>query len=316
MDEDRGSTKESIISSLSSQSDLPSQYDRSQYDSAFEGSEPPVASRFQTSPSSKGTQKQSTSQLDAEIVANYNKNFRVSGYIQNKLLKNRSRYSKSQDSDISSYIDLDKYTQSQDSILSDSYVKLSQVLRHHEGPIWVMKFSPDGKYLCSAGQDAKVIVWIVGTVPFSSTSSSISNLNMYEDIDDSSHDSKEENSNQFNYIQSKSLNSNDNIIHPVPYRVFEGHTSDVVDIAWSRSNFILTASLDKTVCLWLVSRHEMMKCFRHPDIVTCVDFHPIHDHLFISGSFDCKLRLWEILPNDHVRAWAQTPETVRSALAS
>ena len=31
----------------------------------------------------------------------------------------------------------------------------------HEGPIWIMKFSPCGKYLASAGEDGKILVWEV-----------------------------------------------------------------------------------------------------------------------------------------------------------
>ena len=39
----------------------------------------------------------------------------------------------------------------------------------------------------------------------------------------------------------------------------------------------------------------MLQTFSHNDIVTCVDFHPVHDRYFISGSFDGKIRLWDII---------------------
>lgn len=40
-------------------------------------------------------------------------------------------------------------------------VLLSQSIHAHEGPIWVIKFSCDGKYLATAGQDAIVKIWEV-----------------------------------------------------------------------------------------------------------------------------------------------------------
>jgi WD40 repeat protein len=200
----------------------------------------------------------------------------------------------------------------QEPILSFMSTKLCQTISHHQGPVWVAKFSPDGKYLCTGGQDCRAYVWIVGLLPLASSYSSLSNIahsSGYEDHDDShSHDSKEE----MYSSQNRQHNNPDVIIHPEPYRIYEGHTADIVDIAWSKSNFILTASLDKTVSLWLVSSSERIQFFQHSDIVTSVDFHPIHDRYFISGCFDRRLRFWDILPDGHVRAWAQTPDTITS----
>mmetsp|Transcript_28057 Transcript_28057/g.47180 ORF Transcript_28057/g.47180 Transcript_28057/m.47180 type:complete len:873 (+) Transcript_28057:128-2746(+) len=101
-------------------------------------------------------------------------------------------------------------------------------------------------------------------------------------------------------------------IHPEPYRILEGHTGDVIDVAWSKSHFILSASTDKTVCLWHVSRAERLQYFRHPDIVTAVEFHPAHDRYYISGCFDRKLRVWDIIPDGIVQEWTQTTDTITS----
>lgn len=35
-----------------------------------------------------------------------------------------------------------------------------------------------------------------------------------------------------------------------PVRVFEGHKSDVVDLSWSHSDFLCSASIDHTIMLW------------------------------------------------------------------
>jgi WD40 repeat protein len=119
-----------------------------------------------------------------------------------------------------------------------------------------------------------------------------------------------------------------------PVATFKGHTAEVVDLAWSqqpppfvpgkskRNNkkkrhthepFLLSASLDKTVRLWHMSRPEApLHLFQHADMVTCVDFHPTNDSYFVSGGFDSKLRLWSIA-NGRVKAYAQCPDIITSA---
>ena len=83
-----------------------------------------------------------------------------------------------------------------------------------------------------------------------------------------------------------------------PLRVWRGHKADVLDIAWSSTDFLLSASMDKTVRLWHISMDECLRIFVHNDFVTSVDFNPTDDKFFLSGSLDEKLRLWNI--PDHV----------------
>ena len=92
----------------------------------------------------------------------------------------------------------------------------------------------------------------------------------------------------------------DVIIYPIPTRVYtNGHNEPIVDITWSKSNFLLTASSDKTVSLWHVSQSDRLQSFSHNGIVTSVDFHPVHDRYFISGCFDGKIRFWDVITNRH-----------------
>jgi WD40 repeat protein len=39
-----------------------------------------------------------------------------------------------------------------------------------------------------------------------------------------------------------------------PFCQYQGHTSDLLDVSWSKNYFILTSSMDKTVRLWHISR--------------------------------------------------------------
>jgi WD40 repeat protein len=203
--------------------------------------------------------------------------------------------------------------------------RLVQTIKFHHGAIWAMKFSPCGAYLCTAGQDLNIVIWSVGPLPADAHESeeggeksaaaraaaaqaAMSAANNTTNRRSFGHgDSKK--SPLFNEgVELKPF------INPVPYRVLEGHTGDVIDIAWSKSKFILSASTDKTVCLWHVSRAECLQFFRHPDIVTAVEFHPAHDRYYISGCFDRKLRVWDIIPDGVVQEWTQTTDTVSVCL--
>lgn len=101
------------------------------------------------------------------------------------------------------------------------------------------------------------------------------------------------------------------VINPNPIQRFEKHEKDVVNLSWSNTDFLISASLDKTARLWHPSRHICLSIFKHPDAVTAVAFHPKEDKYFVSGGFDKKLRIWNI-PNGRVAAWNQAPEVITS----
>ena len=105
-------------------------------------------------------------------------------------------------------------------------------------------------------------------------------------------------------------------ICPTPLRVFVGHTQDVIDISWSKSHFILSASADHNVRLWHVTRGDCLQVFRHPDIATSIDFHPLHDRYFVSGCFDRRLRIWDIISNARTKEWVSLSETVSKSSSS
>ena len=91
-----------------------------------------------------------------------------------------------------------------------------------------------------------------------------------------------------------------------PLQIYRDHVGDVIDIAWSASNFLLSASLDKTVRLWHVSRPDCLMICRHPDVVSGVAFHPLNDRYFLTGCLDKKLRVWDMQGGTPVvTAWAQ-----------
>eukprot|EP00300_Choanocystis_sp_HF-7_P012320 c17841_g1_i2.p1 GENE.c17841_g1_i2~~c17841_g1_i2.p1 ORF type:complete len:494 (-),score=120.85 c17841_g1_i2:124-1605(-) len=83
---------------------------------------------------------------------------------------------------------------------------------------------------------------------------------------------------------------------------YTGHEADIVDLAWSKNKFLLSASMDKTVRLFHVSRPEHITIYPHRDFVTSVCFHPQEDKFFVSGCMDHTLTLWHIPENRRVKS--------------
>eukprot|EP00475_Leptophrys_vorax_P043343 TRINITY_DN8318_c0_g1_i2.p1 TRINITY_DN8318_c0_g1~~TRINITY_DN8318_c0_g1_i2.p1 ORF type:complete len:561 (-),score=116.19 TRINITY_DN8318_c0_g1_i2:211-1785(-) len=188
------------------------------------------------------------------------------------------------------------------------------------GPVWTMKFSPDANYLAVAGSDANVRVWTVTGSPADiefteqlarKARKETQGTNPPDDINDDIKDDLPEETPQTSTFPSRIQDGYD-IINSTLFRKFRGHSSDVVDLSWSPTNFLLTASLDRSVRLWHVSKEKCLGKFQHADFVTSVAFHPSQVRLFLSGSYDKILRIWNIL--DHrVINYEQTDTIITSA---
>ncbi|XP_057542374.1 uncharacterized WD repeat-containing protein C3H5.08c-like isoform X2 [Amaranthus tricolor] len=171
-----------------------------------------------------------------------------------------------------------------------------QEIEAHKGMIWTMKFSPDGQYLATAGEDGVVRVWRVNSVDSS-----------IEKFPEESTDSPKKDENTVKVpvvIPDKMFN-----IQEFPVQEFHGHTADVLDLAWSESNFLLSSSMDKTVRLWKIGSNTCLSTFHHTDYVTCVQFNPINNQYFISGSIDGKVRIWGV-SNQRVLDWVDIRDAV------
>ncbi|KAF3770605.1 WD40 repeat-like protein [Cryphonectria parasitica EP155] len=147
------------------------------------------------------------------------------------------------------------------------------------GAIWATEFSKDGKFLAAAGKDGVVRVWAVISTP------------------EERRAQEEE--------EASIAPVGERLSAPVfverPVREFSGHTNEVIDLSWSKNNFLLSTSMDKTVRLWHVTRDDCLCQFKHKDVVTKVAFHPTDDRFFLAGNLDMTLRLWSI-PDKQV-AW-------------
>ncbi|GJN27663.1 hypothetical protein PR202_gb15705 [Eleusine coracana subsp. coracana] len=182
-----------------------------------------------------------------------------------------------------------------------SAVYMDQEIKAHKGSIRVMKFSPSGWYLASGGEDCVVRIWQITEVETSSK--------LYRGGD--SHGCEERvkvlktklskgQSHAFAVIPKKSFRISDTPLHE-----FHGHTSDILDMTWSQSDYLLTSSKDKTVRLWKAGCDGCLAVFKHKDYVTCIQFNPVDEKYFISGSLDGKVRIWDVL-DKRVTDWADT----------
>ncbi|KIW86038.1 hypothetical protein Z517_01432 [Fonsecaea pedrosoi CBS 271.37] len=154
--------------------------------------------------------------------------------------------------------------------------------------IWAMEFSRDGRYLAAAGQDRKLRVWEV--------ISSADDREMEEKLAETDNDGEK-------------VKLNAPVFKSKLIREYDGHTSSILDLSWSKNNFLLSSSMDKTVRLYHVSRLECLCAFKHNDFVTSIQFHPRDDRFFLAGSLDSKIRLWSI-PDKHVAYWTQVSDMV------
>jgi len=180
------------------------------------------------------------------------------------------------------------------------FVRMEQVIFHHKGAIRTMKFSVDGRYLASGGEDGIVRVWSV-----------VGNFQQYAHTKDL----------QNRKAKMKNLRNHPkpplgSILNPSPYREYSGHKAEVTDLDWSvERKFILSASIDTTVMLWSISKTNCLRLFRHADYVSSVRFHPTNSSYFVSASYDAKIRIWHIV--DHrVVAWEKLETLVTAAAFS
>jgi WD40 repeat protein len=157
------------------------------------------------------------------------------------------------------------------------------VSRSTKKEIFVMEFSADGKYLAAAGKDATIRIWKVISSPLARLA--------YKSQEGQTKKTPEKRGRRskgrvYPYAP---------VFHPNPIRIFKGHSHNIISLDWSKNDFLISGSMDRTVRLWHVDRSECLQTFPHEDFVTGVKFHPTDDRFFLSGSLDNKLRLWSIL---------------------
>ncbi|KAJ0808906.1 putative transcription factor WD40-like family [Helianthus annuus] len=201
-----------------------------------------------------------------------------------------------------------------------SALHLCQKIEAHDGSIWTMRFSFDGHYLASGGEDKVIHVWEVQECDVHSMRSgddkggSITPDNRPPLPENSTTDKKKKSKNHKRKTEVPEYVKVPESMFGLsekPLCTFSGHQDDVLDLSWSRSQFLLSSSMDKTVRLWNIETKNCLKQFAHSDYVTCIQFNPTDDDYFISGSLDKKVRIWNI-PSRKVVDWSDLHDMITS----
>ncbi|TKY66048.1 WD repeat-containing protein 44 [Spatholobus suberectus] len=205
-----------------------------------------------------------------------------------------------------------------------SALHLCQEFQAHEGCVWTLKFSLDGRYLASAGEDKVIHVWEVQECEVTSLKPEEGNLtpihpsllsSMERGVEAPPLSSEKKKKGKNGSKRGSAIPDYVHVPETVftlsekPFCSFKGHLDEVLDLSWSRSQLLLSSSMDKTVRLWDLETKTCLKFFAHNDYVTCVQFNPMDEDYFISGSLDAKIRMWNI-PARLVEDWTDVHEMV------
>lgn len=204
----------------------------------------------------------------------------------------------------------------------------SQEIQAHEGSIWTMKFSSDARLLATAGEDTNIHVWevhefeIMQPKPPEEYSSSDQtdaagtscDRVALADVATLPIERKKGKKTAKGAAIPEYVKLPETVvsISEKPKYSLKGHKDEVLDLSWSQSQQLLSSSMDKTVRLWDLETQSCLKIFAHSDYVTSIQFNPVADNHFISGSLDGKLRIWSVADRQVVD-WTDVHEMVTAA---
>jgi len=127
----------------------------------------------------------------------------------------------------------------------------------HTSTVNILRFSPDGMYLATGGDDSAIVLWV-------------------------------------QKIRPKEFGSNIEEVLWSNYKVIRGHLSDIYDLAWSPdSKYIVSGSVDNSTIVFSVEKGKVIQKFNdHSNFVQGVSWDPRNKFL-VSQSSDKSARVYK-----------------------
>ena len=129
--------------------------------------------------------------------------------------------------------------------------------------IWVAVLDNDHKFLATGGRSGVLKIWKMNTLW--DDNNKYNNSLLFSDTDEN--------------LELKSSGETKNflnIIEETAYKLYCEHTSDIIDISWSKKyiNLLISVSLDQKAVLYDVKENSPLRIFYHKNAVTSVSFYP------------------------------------------
>ena len=145
----------------------------------------------------------------------------------------------------------------------------------HTGPVYTARFSPDGRFIASAGYDKRILLW------------------------------KPEDVKPFDY----GIYLSDHDPPPPVFESLEGHTAGVSCLEFSPNGKLLASGgHDNTVCVWNVEKRKLLKTLRgHAGRVRSLAFAPQLPDVeaqLLSGSYDESAKVWNLMNYEEFQIFA------------
>lgn len=172
-------------------------------------------------------------------------------------------------------------------------VKELDRLEGHQGSIYHVGFSPDGKILASGSLDKTIKLWNVETGEEILPGLSKHNRKVYNVIFNPGNGSQLASSSADGTIRLWNLETGEY----GKYKTLTGHKGKVYGLSFSQDGKIIaSSSLDKTIKLWNVKtgKEVFSPLIGHEGKVYSISFNPQNNTQLVSGSADGTVRLWNI----------------------